>query len=88
MFQVEKMLELNGLQYFSTPRPLSSKGYAYGGAAIIVNIRKFQCKVISVPNPRELEVVWGLLKPQKNTEYKEILLCSFYSPLLKEKIQC
>ena len=42
--QVERMLELNGLKYFSTPRPLSSKGYAYGGAAIVVNILKFKPK--------------------------------------------
>ena len=35
--EIKKMLEINGLQYISNPRSLTKKGYAYGGAAIVVN---------------------------------------------------
>jgi len=38
--EVEKMFEENGLLYKSCPRPKTSKA-AYGGAALIVNTKKF-----------------------------------------------
>ena len=33
--EIEKMLETHGLQYYSSPRPLTQKGSAYGGVALI-----------------------------------------------------
>ena len=36
--EIEKMLELDGLKYFSTTRPRGKRG---GGAAIIVNTEHF-----------------------------------------------
>ena len=43
-FEIEKMLEIDGLQYISAPRPKNAKGRSYGGAAIVVNTRKFSCE--------------------------------------------
>ena len=32
-FEIEKMLEMDGFQYISTPRPKNSKGRSYGGCS-------------------------------------------------------
>ena len=40
-FEIEKMLELSGLKYISTPRPPNKRGVSYGGAAIVVNWKIF-----------------------------------------------
>ena len=42
--KVEKMMEINGMLYFSTPRLLDSRGYAYGGATIIVNSCNYEAQ--------------------------------------------
>ena len=39
--EFEKMLELEGLQYFSNPRPKNIKGVSYGGVTLIINTTKF-----------------------------------------------
>ena len=70
------MLETEGLKYISTPRPTG-----WGGAAIIVNQRKFSLEKINISIPDNLEIVWGLLKPKsEDAKFKKIILCSFYSP--------
>ena len=80
-FEIEKLLEIHGLQYMSTSRKPNSKGVAYGGAAILVNLEKFQCEKIPVQIPQSLEVVWALLRPKNvSAKFKEIIVCSFYSP--------
>ena len=38
--EVEKLFQINGLKYISSPRPKTSR-CAYGGAAVIVNTLKF-----------------------------------------------
>ena len=74
--EIEKMTESEGLKYISTPRP---KGW--GGAALIVNQRKFTLEKLNIVIPHKLEVVWGLLRSKsEEARYKKILLCSFYSP--------
>ena len=74
--EIEKMLEMDGLRYISTPRP---KGW--GGAAILVNQEKFHLENLNISIPHNLEIVWGLLKPKDQTAtFKRIILCSFYSP--------
>ena len=85
--KVENMFELLGLHYYSNPRPLTKKGYAYGGAAIIVNGSKFTSRKLNEITPPEgLEVVWGLAKSKSpGTKFKSIILCSFYSPPGKGK---
>ena len=76
--EIEKMLELDGLKYFSTTRPRGKKG---GGAAIIVNTENFRVTKIDVHIPPQLEIVWALARPKsKNAQYKVIILCAFYSP--------
>ena len=80
------MLELSGLKYFSTTRPPNKKGVSYGGAAIVVNLEKFACEKLKINNPSNLEVVWGLIKPKTPTaKYKQIIICSFYSPPNKKR---
>ena len=79
--QIEKMLELHGLKYISSSRPPNYKGVSYGGAAMIVNLKKFQVEKIPVFVPNKLEVVWGLVKPKNgNASFKRLVVCSFYSP--------
>ena len=85
-FAIEKMLELSGLQYFSTTRPPNKRGVSYGGAAIVVNLEKFSCEKLKVNNPSNLEAVWGLLQSKNPTaKYKKIIVCSFYSPPNKKR---
>ena len=74
--EIEKMLEMDGLRYISTPRP---KGW--GGAAILVNQEKFHLESLNIAIPHNLEIIWGLLKPKSDDAfYKKIVVCSFYSP--------
>ena len=76
--EIEQMLEFEGLKYFSTTRPKGKRG---GGAAIIVNTRKFSVEKLNVQIPPKLEIIWVLAKPKSETaEFKKIILCSFYSP--------
>ena len=78
MMEVEQMLQMDGLKYFSTTRPKGKRG---GGAAIIVNTEKFHVEKLSVQIPQNLEVIWALAKPKaENAQIKRIVLCSFYSP--------
>ena len=86
MFEIEKMLEMSGLQYISTARPPNKKGVSYGGAAIVVNLAKFSCEKLNISTPNNLEVVWGLLKPKDAAaKFKKIIVCSFYSPPKKNR---
>ena len=56
-YEIEKMLEIEGLRYISTPRPRG-----WGGAAIIVNQEHFQLEKLNIFIPHKLEVVWGLMR--------------------------
>ena len=90
---IEHMLEMDGLQYFSTTRPLGKRG---GGAAIIVNKEKFKVEKLDIQIPYKLEIMWALIKPKyEAAHFKNIILCSFYSPprskfrnKLKDHIVC
>ena len=69
-FQIEKMLETEGLQYISTARPRG-----WGGAAIIVNREQFHLEKLDVIIPHNLEVVWGLIRCKaENAKFKQILV--------------
>ena len=86
MFEIEKMLEMDGLQYIYTARPPNKKGVSYGGAAIVVNMEKFTCEKLKINTPTSLEVVWGLLRPKNpSAKFKKIIVCSFYSPPNKKR---
>ena len=85
-FEIEKLMEIDGLQYISNPRPKNAKGKSYGGVAIIVNKRKFTCEKLNVAIPTNLEAIWGLVKPiNQATKFRRIITCSFYSPPDKKK---
>ena len=76
--EIEQMLEMEGLKYFSTTRPRGKRG---GGAAIIVNTDKFKVEKLDIQIPHHLEIVWALAKPKADEAlFKRIILCSFYSP--------
>ena len=75
-FQIEKLLEMNGLKYISTARP-----GGWGGAALIANQEKFSLEKLNVVIPHNLEIIWGLLRPKSEDAYfKKIIVCSYYSP--------
>ena len=85
-FEIEKLLEIDGYQYISAPRPKNHQGRSYGGAAIVVNKRNYSCEKLNILVPNNLEVVWSLVKPKNQlTKFKKILACSFYSPPNKKK---
>ena len=76
--KLEKMLEIRGIQYISTPRPGQKRG---GGAAIAIRTKNFNIKKLNIPIPKSVEVVWGLLKPKTVTgRINKIISCCFYSP--------
>ena len=74
--KIEEALELEGVKYISNPRP-NRRG---GGAAITLIEGDFTLTKLDIGIPKRLEVVWGLVKPQRQTtQFKGILVCSFYS---------
>ena len=77
---IEKLLEENGLQFISCPRPSSKRG---GGCAVIINLKGFTVEKLPLLVPHKLEVVWCLVRPKalsQGTTFKEIIVASFYSP--------
>ena len=85
-FEIEKLLEINGLKYISAPRPKNAKGRSYGGVAIVVNTKKFTLEKLNIFVPNGLEVVWGLVRSKNiSAKFKRIITCSFYSPPNKMK---
>ena len=75
--EVESMLQMEGLKFISTPR-LNKRG---GGAAIVVDLKKYSLDKIEISNPDKVEVVWGLMRPkQLPARFKEIIVAAFYSP--------
>ena len=81
--KIEKMFEMSGIQYISTPRSGAKRG---GGAAIAIRTENFTISKLNIENPKSLEVVWGLLKPKVVTgKISKIIVCSFYSPPRSKK---
>ena len=76
--KIERLLEIKGIKYISTPRRTLKRG---GGAALAVNMQKFQLEKIDLCIPRKLEVCWGIVRPkQPSSQIRKIICCSFYSP--------
>ena len=76
--KMEKMLELGGIKYISTPRPGPQRGV---GTAIAVRTKKFHITKLNIPIPKPVEVVWGLLRPKIiSGKISVIIVCCFYSP--------
>ena len=84
MCEIEKMLELEGLKYISTPRSSYKRG---GGCAIVAHLPQFSLEKIDIVIPDKLEVVWGLLRPRTNTAapISEIIVSAFYCPPKSQK---
>ena len=78
-----EMLEMEGVQYISTPRPGAKRG---GGAAIAVRLDRFTINKLNISIPKGLEVVWGLMKPKViSGKISKIISCCFYSPPRSKK---
>ena len=78
MCEIEKMLEIEGLKYISTPRASYKRG---GGCAIVAHLPQFSLEKVDVIIPRSVEVVYGLLRPRNpTTELREIIAVAFYCP--------
>ena len=79
IFEIEKLLKMEGLKYISTTRPSGKRG---GGAAIVADMKKFYLEKLEILIPYNLEIVWGLLRPRSDlaTGFKEIIAVSFYCP--------
>ena len=76
--KLEEMFEMKGILYISTPRPGVKRG---GGVALAADPARFLLSKLNVPNPDQLEVSWGLLKPRQVTgPISKIICCCFYSP--------
>ena len=81
--EIERMKELDGLGYISTPRSNNKRG---GGCAIIADIQKYSLEKISVHLPKSLEIVYGLLRPKCKSEGpQEIVAVAFYIPPKSKK---
>ena len=81
--KLNELFEMKGLLYISTPRPGLKRG---GGVAIAADPSKFSLSKLNVPNPHQLEVAWGLLKPKQVTgTISKIICCAFYSPPYSKK---
>ena len=62
------------------------KGTSYGDVALIVNSAHFIIQKVDAFVPRNLEVIWRLLKPRNpSSNFKKIIVGSFYSPPDKSK---
>lgn len=79
IFEIDKLLYMEGLKYISTTRPSNKRG---GGAAIVADLSKFSLEKLDVTIPHNLEIVWGMLRPKSETKsgIREIIAVSFYSP--------
>ena len=82
---IEEAFELEGVTWISNTRP-DRRG---GGAAISLLNEDFTITKLDVIIPKNLEVVWGLVRPKRpTTDFKGIVVCSFYSvPYSKKKVQ-
>ena len=76
--EIEKMLQIEGLKYISTPRPSSKRG---GGCAIVANLSMYSMEKVEVITPKSVEVTYGLLRAKNtNAKFRDILAVAFYSP--------
>ena len=77
-FEIEKMLQQDGLKYISTPRPSSKRG---GGCAIVADLKHFSLQKVDVIIPQSVEVTYGILRAKDTkAKYKVIIVVAFYSP--------
>ena len=78
---IEEALELHGIQYLSTPRPMRRGG---GVAITLISSSPFILTKLDIPplyDNKPLEVCWGLVRPINPTScIKNIIVCVFYSP--------
>ena len=81
-FKLEELLEMHGIDYISTPRNLKRGG----GAAILVDLEHFTLSKLNINIPKNLEIVWGLIKPKVICgKITKIICCSFYCPPKSKK---
>ena len=82
-YKIEELFEMKGIKYISTAR-VDRVG---GGAAIAANSELFSLdKLENIVVPKNLEIVWGILKPvEANGKFSRIITACFYSPPKSKK---
>ena len=73
--EVERMVEVEGLKMISKPR----KYRRGGGVCIIADITQISITHLDIPSGN-LEIVWAIVKPLRESKIKEIITFSFYLP--------
>ena len=73
--EVERLVEMEGLKMISKAR----KYRRGGGVCIIGDITKISITPLEIPSGN-LEIVWALIKPLKQSIINEIIAFSFYLP--------
>ena len=77
-YSIEKMLEMKGIFYISTPRPGARRG---GGVAMAFPKSRFQVTKLNIEIPKPLECMFALVKPVNQTgKIKKLIAVCFYSP--------
>ena len=74
IFEVEKLMQMEGLKYISTTCPSSKRGGGY--------LKNLTLEKNDILIPHNLEIVWGVLRPKNYliSGLKEIIAVSFYCP--------
>ena len=79
--KIKEMLEMRGITYISTPRPVKRGG----GSAIAVRNQKFSISKLNINIPKGIEITWGLVKPKAVTgEVSEFVAFTLRLSLRKE----
>ena len=84
--RMEEVLQMDELKYISCGS--RSSGNRGGGAAILIDTRKYSIENLDINIPHNLEVQWTIVRPKElsqNSKFKEYIVCSFYSPRQQEE---
>ena len=77
-YSIEKMLEMKGIFYISTPRPGARRG---GGVAMAFPKTRFQVTKLNIEIPKPLKCMFALVKPINQTgKSRRFIAICFYSP--------
>ena len=77
--EIERLLNMEGLKFLSTPRPPGKRG---GGCAIIADLSHYTLDRLEISNENKLEICWGILRPKNanNCNFKKYIVAAFYCP--------
>ena len=83
--KTDELLKEEGIKYVSTPRLSKKRG---GGAALLIDIKKYSVEKVEVPNPNKLEVVFAVIRPKNpNVKSRKLSLFLFITLQKQRKLQ-